>query len=90
MSIDHELRPECAMEFALLKAAAAAALRADERRAEEYREIRSVLAATREDVIREVSTLKERARSWGAIGGVIGSTVMGLLAALLLAGIGAL
>ena len=75
---DHDLRPECAKEFGTMHAEIRALANNAKERREEYRDLRTLIGAVREDI----SALQVRARGWGAIGGLFAALVtLGIAAA---------
>lgn len=80
-----ELHSTCVRDFAVLKLEVAAIQKRQDRRSADLAGIRELLAETREDVLSEIATLKERSRNWGIIGGMIGSALLSIVAAIVLA-----
>ena len=84
---DHDMRPECAEAFATLRTEVLGAKEDKVDARQDFRELRALLLQTREDMLTEVATLKERARAWGVVGGLIGSAVLSIVGAIILAAV---
>ncbi len=84
MAADHEMRPECAEVFGRLVAKVENLETNDVDARTELRRMQLLMMDGFTAVRADVSTLKERARNWGIIGGLISSTALGLVAAIVL------
>jgi len=81
----HDVLPECAERMGTIQARLDN-LEEDGRDARtDYKELRKLMVDGFTAVRGDVATLKERARGWGIIGGLIGSLGVGVVGALIIA-----
>jgi hypothetical protein len=83
-AVDHDMRPGCAEDRGKMNARLDN-LEGNVRDARiDYKELRGIVTEGFEAVRTDVATLKERARTWGAVGGTISSIVVSIIAGIIL------
>ncbi len=84
-ALEHEMRAECAAQFAELKAARDLA---DENRRDVRQDVKDLhikIDAGFAQGLDAIATLKERSRNWGLIGGALSSLVITIVGGVLVA-----
>jgi len=84
-AVHHDVLPECAERMGTIQARLDNLEEDGREDRSDYRELRKLMVDGFTAVRNDVATLKERARGWGIIGGLIGSLGVGIVGAVILA-----
>lgn len=85
MTEDHTMRPECAAQFAELRAGKEQAEQTRMEVRQDIKDLHAKMDAGFQQGLEAISTLKERSRTWGVIGGLFSSVAISVVAGIILA-----